>query len=63
MSPDHEQQQEVRRWQDLQSQEQTRLLIDYGNYQDEMSIPTTCDIETKNRRFSNWLAARAIQYP
>ena len=61
MPQDQEQQHAaVRRWVDVDKQEQTQLLIDYGHYQDRLQ--TTCDIETKNRRFTRWLAQRSIQY-
>ena len=50
----------TRVWQDLAKEEQTGLLIDYGQYQDDM--PKTCDLSVKEERFSRWLAGRGISY-
>jgi hypothetical protein len=50
-----------RDWSELDDDEQTRLLIDYGRYLD--SLPPTCSRETKIERFRRWLADRGIAYP
>lgn len=43
----------LRRWQDLYDSEQTDLRIGFGHYQD--TLPPTCSLETKVKRFRRWL--------
>lgn len=47
-------------WELLDPEEQTSLLIDYGQYLDQ--LPPTCSLEEKNARFVRWLAERNIKY-
>jgi len=49
-----------RAWQDLDKEEQTGLLVDYGRYQDDM--PNTCDLLEKEERFTRWLAVCGVSY-
>ena len=51
---------DVRDWDDLNKDEQLRLLEAYGYYLD--SLPPTCDLQEKNRRFAAWLAQRNIRF-
>lgn len=50
----------MRDWEELERDEQIKLLIDYGNYLDE--LPPTCSMETKEQRLKVWLAERGIDY-
>ena len=50
----------TRSWQHLGKEEQTRLLIEYGHYQDDM--PKSCDMAVKEEWFSRWLSERGISY-
>lgn len=47
-------------WQELDKEEQTRLLVEFGHYQD--GLPPSCDPDVKNDRFSHWLAEHGIKY-
>lgn len=49
-----------RDWNDLELDEQTRFLEEYGHYLD--SLPPTCSMETKIDRLKRWLAGRGIDY-
>ena len=52
---------DLRDWNTLESEEQTRIRIEYGHYLD--SLPPTCSLETKIERFRNWLREnKAIDY-
>jgi hypothetical protein len=50
----------VSRWNELDKDQQTRLLIEYGHYLD--TLPPTCSLQTKNERFAQWLAQKQIFY-
>lgn len=52
--------QPAKEWNDLGSDEQTRLLVEYGHYLDQ--LPPTCSMETKVERLRRWLAERGIEY-
>ena len=47
-------------WQELDKQEQTRLLVEFGHYQD--GLQPSCDLGVKNDRFSRWLEKRGVTY-
>lgn len=47
-------------WNALDIEKQTNILIEYGYYLD--LLPPTCSIQTKNERFSKWLADKNIEY-
>lgn len=47
-------------WERLSSDRQIRLRIEYGRHLD--SLPPTCSLEEKNRRFARWLAERGVFY-
>jgi hypothetical protein len=47
-------------WKHLDKEEQTRLLVEYGYYQDDMA--PSCDINIKQARFTRWLDERGIRY-
>lgn len=49
---------EPRRWDDLDADTRTTLLVEYGRDLDR--LPPTCDLTTKNIRFARWLAARGV---
>ena len=49
------------RWGDLEPDRQLALRIEYGRYLD--TLPQTCSLEEKQRRFAHWLAERNIVYP
>lgn len=51
----------MRPWNELSAQEQTELRVSYDA--DNQNLPKTCDINTKNRRFSEWLAQRDVDFP
>lgn len=50
----------LRPWDALPAEEQTRLRVEYGRYLD--TLPPTCSLEEKTRRFAAWLAERGIAY-
>jgi len=50
----------MREWTDLSAAEQLRLREAYGHYLD--SLPPTCDLQEKNRRFMRWLAEQGVAY-
>jgi hypothetical protein len=47
-------------WNQLSSERQTELRIEYGHFLD--SLPPTCSLETRIERFSRWLQERGIRY-
>jgi hypothetical protein len=47
-------------WDQLSTEHQTRLRIQYGQYLD--SLPPTCSMETKIERFRHWLQEQGICY-
>jgi hypothetical protein len=48
------------RWHELGTEQQTRLLVEYGHYLD--TLPPTCSLDKKNERFARWLAEKGISY-
>lgn len=50
----------LRPWNGLDSDEQTRLQIAYGQWLDQ--LPPTCSLETKIARFTAWLEQQGIDY-
>lgn len=50
----------MRDWDDLQRDEQIKLLIDYGHYLDQ--LPPTCSMESKEIRLRDWLAEQSVRY-
>jgi hypothetical protein len=51
---------DLRAWNDLSGDEQTALRIEYGRYLD--SLPPTCSLDEKERRFAGWLSERGIRF-
>lgn len=51
----------TRSWDGLSGEEQTALRVEYGHYLD--TLPPTCSLEEKERRFAQWLAERGIVFP
>jgi hypothetical protein len=51
---------QLREWNDLSVEEQTALLIEYGDHLEQ--LPPTCDLRTKVERLSQWLQGRGIRY-
>ncbi len=51
---------ELIQWDDLDQEQQTGLLVEFGHYLD--TLPPTCSMQTKNERFTAWLADRNIIY-
>ena len=47
-------------WEALTPERQLELREAYGRYLD--SLPRTCSLDEKNRRFSRWLAARGVAW-
>jgi hypothetical protein len=44
---------QIRRWEDLAAEEQTRIMVEYGYYLD--TLPKTCSLDTKIERLRHWL--------
>ncbi len=61
MSRDAEVARASRSWDDLSADEQTALRVEYGHYLD--TLPPTCSLEEKERRFALWLGERGIGFP
>jgi len=51
---------ELRPWDTLRADEQLRLREAYGHYLD--SLPPTCDLDTKEQRFRDWLAGQGVDW-
>jgi hypothetical protein len=47
-------------WNALSVAEQSRLLDEFGHFQDE--LPRTCDLSQKIERLQTWLLGRGIKY-
>ena len=56
----NQQSKEQQDWRQLHKEEQTRLLVEYGRYQDD--LPPSCDMNIKQARFVRWLEERGIRY-
>jgi hypothetical protein len=50
----------MKNWDDLHRDEQIRLLIEYGNYQDQ--LPPICSMDSKEIRLRDWLAEQNVEY-
>jgi len=50
----------MKNWDDLHRDEQIRLLIEYGHYQDQ--LPPTCSMDSKEIRLRDWLAEQNVEY-
>lgn len=48
-------------WGELPPARQLELRVAYGHYLD--TLPPTCSMEEKNRRFARWLAQRGVAFP
>lgn len=48
-------------WDALPADRQLVLREAYGHYLD--SLPPTCDLDEKQRRFRDWLADQGVDYP
>lgn len=48
-------------WGELPPARRLELQEAYGHYLD--TLPPTCSMEEKNRRFARWLAARGVAFP
>lgn len=48
-------------WGELPPARRLELQEAYGHYLD--TLPPTCSMEEKNRRFARWLAQRGVAFP
>ena len=47
-------------WDELSAERQLELRDAYGHYLD--TLPSSCDLTTKNDRFRTWLVEQGISY-
>jgi hypothetical protein len=52
--------QPLRDWDDLDSDQQIALQVEFGHWLD--ALPPTCSLDAKVARFREWLRERGIQY-